>query len=193
MYLFFDTETTGRPKNYNAPLEDLDNWPRMVQLAWIIFDEDEKQIHEKEYIIKPDGFIIPEESTKIHKITTEKAIKEGVALSDVLKEFSDDLKTSECLIAHNINFDEKIVGAEFLRKKILNNIDEVKKVCTMTSSTDLCKLPNPYGPGYKWPQLPELHNHLFNCDFQNAHNALHDVRACAKCFFELKKRGIISI
>lgn len=57
----------------------------------------------------------------------------------------------------------------------------------MTSSTNLCKLPSPYGNGYKWPQLPELHNHLFNCSFGNAHNALYDVKACAKCFFELKK------
>ncbi|MCK5633314.1 3'-5' exonuclease [bacterium] len=193
MYIFFDTETTGKPERYNAPLEDLDNWPRMVQLAWLIFDKDEKKISEKEFIIKPGGFIIPEESTKIHKITTEKAIKEGFALSRVLQEFSDDLKTAEVLIAHNIGFDEKIVGAEFIRKKIANNLFILPKVCTMTSSTDLCKLPSPYGNGYKWPKLPELHNHLFKSDFAHAHNALYDVKACAKCFFELKKQDIIKI
>lgn len=132
MYLFFDTETTGKPERYNAPLEDLDNWPRMVQLAWIIYDKDEKKTSEKEYIIKPEGFIIPEESTKIHKITTEMATKEGIDLSRVLQEFSDDLKTADVLIAHNIRFDEKIVGAEFIRKKVSNNLFNLLKVCTMT-------------------------------------------------------------
>lgn len=36
-YLFIDTETTGLPKEYDAPYTDIDNWPRLVQLAWIVF------------------------------------------------------------------------------------------------------------------------------------------------------------
>ena len=39
MYLFFDTETTGLPKRWNAPVTDLENWPRLVQLAWIMYDD----------------------------------------------------------------------------------------------------------------------------------------------------------
>ena len=38
MYLFFDTETTGLPKNWKAPITDLENWPRLVQLAWLVYD-----------------------------------------------------------------------------------------------------------------------------------------------------------
>ncbi len=33
MYLFFDTETTGLPRNWHAPASDLANWPRLIQLA----------------------------------------------------------------------------------------------------------------------------------------------------------------
>ena len=69
MYLFFDTETTGLPKRYNAPMDDLDNWPRLVQVAWILFDEEGKEIVSNSYIVRPEGFIIPKESSLIHGIT----------------------------------------------------------------------------------------------------------------------------
>jgi len=57
----------------------------------------------------------------------------------------------------------------------------------MLKTTSLCKLPNKYGNGYKWPKLSELHNFLFNEDFADAHDALGDIRATIKCFFELKR------
>jgi DNA polymerase III alpha subunit (gram-positive type) len=57
MYLVFDTETTGLPLNYNAPLSDSDNWPRMVQIAWQLHDEEGKLIENQDYIIKPEGMI----------------------------------------------------------------------------------------------------------------------------------------
>ena len=38
MYLFFDTETTGIPRNYKAPASDFKNWPCLVQIAWLVTD-----------------------------------------------------------------------------------------------------------------------------------------------------------
>ena len=73
MYLIFDTETTGLPKNYNAPITDLDNWPRMVQIAWQLHELDGTLVEVKNYIVKPEGYTIPFNSAKIHGITTEKA------------------------------------------------------------------------------------------------------------------------
>jgi DNA polymerase-3 subunit alpha len=80
MYLVFDTETTGLPKNYQAPLDDFSNWPRLVQLAWNLYDAEGNKWESYSYIIKPNGFIIPPESTKIHRISQEKAEIEGVDL-----------------------------------------------------------------------------------------------------------------
>jgi DNA polymerase III epsilon subunit-like protein len=77
MYLFFDTETTGFPKNWKAPLTDLDNWPRMVQIALILGDKKDNRIEQQDYIIKPEGFKIPKDATKVHGITTKKAINHG--------------------------------------------------------------------------------------------------------------------
>jgi len=55
----------------------------------------------------------------------------------------------------------------------------------------LCKLPSKSGRGYKWPTLNELHLQLFQEEFTDSHNVDVDVEACARCYFELRKRGII--
>jgi DNA polymerase III epsilon subunit-like protein len=191
MYLFFDTETTGLPKKWQAPISDLNNWPRIVQLAWILSDNKGKQVAGQNYIIKPEGFLIPEESFRVHGISTEQAIREGIDLEKALRDFSYDLSQSNLLIAHNINFDQKIIGAEFLRKNVETNLDDISKFCTMQSTTNYCQIKKPNGYGYKWPRLEELHLKLFNKNFDNAHDALADVKACARCFFELKDKNII--
>ena len=189
MYLFFDTETTGLPKNWKAPLTDLNNWPRLVQLAYLFYDKNGNKISGGDFIIKPDGFKIPIEVTKIHGISTERANAEGIALLQVLQDFQALVSKAEYLVAHNINFDEKIVGAEFLRNKMTNSIAPKNKICTMQSTTNFCALNGPYG--YKWPKLSELHYKLFKTGFEEAHNAAVDINATAKCFWELKRIGKI--
>lgn len=189
MYLFFDTETTGLPLNWKAPVEDVNNWPRLVQIAWILYNENAEKILSRDYIIKPQNFTIPEDASRVHGITTERAMTQGVPLIDVLNEFSQTIDQTEYLIAHNMSFDEKITEAEFIREKISSNLFKIKKICTKDESTNFCKIPGNYG--YKWPKLSELHIILFGKDFEEAHDALVDVTACAKCFFELKKRNII--
>jgi DNA polymerase III epsilon subunit-like protein len=189
MYLFFDTETTGLPRNWQAPVTDLNNWPRMVQLAWLLYDETHQEIKRRDYIIKPEGYLIPAAAAKVHGISTEKALAEGVELSAVLREFADEIKQAKYLVAHNMSFDEMIAGAEFLRKEIANDLFRISRVCTMKSSTEFVNIPGNYGP--KWPSLAELHFKLFSKGFEGAHDALVDVDALARCFFELKKQRII--
>ena len=195
MFLFFDTETTGLPLDWRAPLEDLDNWPRLVQLAWLLTDENGKKVKSTNRIIKPEGFIIPTEAAAVHGVSTERAHEEGVLLNPALKEFIQAVDKAKLLVAHNMSFDEKIMGAELLRKKHEHKLFDRPKICTMQSSTDYCKIQSALraenGYGYKWPKLIELHQKLFDQEFENAHDALADVKACARCFFELMKRGII--
>jgi len=189
MYLFFDTETTGLPRNWKAPVTDLNNWPRLVQLAYLYYDADGKKIIGGDFIIKPEGFTIPTDASRVHGITTERALEEGVALGGVLANFHELVVEAEVLVAHNIAFDEKIMGAEFLRNKMENIIVPKKKVCTMQSTTDFCAIPGPYGN--KWPKLSELHFKLFGSNFEEAHNAAADINATARCFWELKRRGLV--
>lgn len=189
MYLFFDTETTGLPRNYQAPLDDFLNWPRIVQLAWSLYDADGHHWESQNYIIKPDGFVIPEEAAQIHGITQARALAEGVALVPALENFLAAVRSSAGLVAHNIDFDEKIIGSELLRAKLPNELNTVNKFCTMKLSVDFCRIPS--SRGYKWPNLTELYNKLFQSGFPAAHDAVYDVKACARCFFELKRRGVI--
>ncbi len=189
MYLFFDTETTGLPSNWQAPVTDLANWPRLVQVAWILFDESGNEIERGDHIIKPIGFSIPLDASNIHGITTEKANSDGVNLRYVLDEFDNQLEKAAYLVAHNIAFDEKIMGSEFLRNNMLNSIPLKRKICTMLSTTDYVGIPGYYGN--KWPKLSELHNKLFGFDFDEAHNAAADINATAKCFWKARELGIL--
>lgn len=189
MYLFFDTETTGLTKDYKAPVSNVDNWPRLVQLAFLLYSTSGELIKEGNYIIKPKDFEIPEESTKVHGITIEKATKEGEEIVVVLNEFYNMIYSATHIVAHNMSFDEKIIGAEFIRNGFNNILDNKTKICTMLKSVDYCKIPGKYG--FKWPKLQELHLKLFDIDFKEAHNALVDIKATARCFWEMKKLDII--
>ncbi len=189
MYLFFDTETTGLPRNWKAPVTDLNNWPRMIQIAWILCDNSGNRIESDDFIIKPENFEIPGDAARVHGISTERANSEGKDLVVVLNNFNELVKRSAFIVAHNISFDEKILGAELLRKRIQNDFNKKRKMCTMQSSTNYCRLPGRYG--YKWPKLSELHIKLFGEDFDEAHDASVDINATERCFWEMRKIGLI--
>jgi DNA polymerase III subunit epsilon len=189
MYLFFDTETTGLPAVYGAPAHHLDNWPRLVQLAWILTDDEGNELSSAEYIVKPDGFKIPWRAAWVHGITTRTALKRGVSLVQALDAFTEGIQKADVLIAHNMAFDEKIVGAEFLRTGRPNHLEPKRRRCTMKWSARYCGIMGPRG--YKWPNLQELHRKLFKKRFGDAHHALADVRACARCYFELRRLQIM--
>lgn len=189
MYLFFDTETTGLPRNWKAPVTDLNNWPRLVQLAFLNYDDNGNKISGGEFIIKPEGFTIPKDASRIHRITTERALDEGQPIKLVLEQFASLIEQANYLVAHNMPFDEKIVGAEFLRSGLKNSIQARNRICTMERTTNFCAINGPYG--YKWPKLSELYYKLFRTNFEEAHNASVDIAATAKCFWELKRIGKI--
>lgn len=191
MYIIFDTETTGLPRNYDAPMEDLDNWPRLVQLAWQLHDAKGNLISNNNFIVKPEGFTIPYNAEKVHGISTERAIKEGHALNKVLQVFHEDVAKAKYLVGHNIGFDINVVGAEFLRKEIPMQLREMAELDTKDLATDFCAIPGGKGGKFKWPTLTELHHKLFGNGFADAHDAAYDVDATAKCFFGLIEQQVI--
>ena len=191
MYLIFDTETTGLPQNFNAPLSDSDNWPRMVQIAWQLHDENGELIENQDYIIKPEGYDIPFNATRIHGISTKMAQEQGRDLQEVLEEFSEVLKKTKVVAGHNIDFDYKIVGAELFRKGIENTLEKTPSADTMELGTDFCQLSGGKNGRYKSPKLEELYEKLYGKKFDEAHNAAADVNATAQVFFEMMRIGII--
>ena len=190
MFIIFDTETTGLPRRFNAPVSDVDNWPRCVQIAWQLHDVSGSLIRRQDFLIQPDGFDIPFDSEKIHGISTELAQKDGVPIAEVLEAFGQDLSQARFVVGQNIGFDLNIVGSEYFRLGQNNMFEahEVLDTCTEVTA-QLCQIPGGRGGRYKLPTLTELHRFLFQSDFDQAHNATADVVATTRCFFELLRRG----
>lgn len=185
MILFFDTETTGKADFRRPPNDPVQ--PRIVQLVAMLYDDARHPAGSLNVIIRPDGFEIPAEASAIHGITTEYAKKYGVPLKVAVAAFESLFANAQLLVAHNIDFDRLMVRSELARIEAWNIVkvafETLPTFCTMKSTTDICKLPGNYG--YKWPKLQEAHVHFFGEEFEGAHDAMADVRACAKVYFAM--------
>lgn len=193
MYLIFDTETTGLPKKWGAPISDTDNWPRCIQIAWQLHDDMGKLIEHQDYLVKPEGFNIPYDAERIHGISTELAEAEGISLAEVLEKFNVALGKAKFIVGQNLGFDINIMGCEFYRMGVASPMGEMPILDTCTEVTaSLLKLPGGRGGKFKLPTLTELHSYLFNVPFAEAHNATADVEATTRCFLELIRRDIFT-
>lgn len=192
-FIVFDTETTGLPKSKKASVENSEMWPYIVQFSWLIYDDVTDKIPKiRDYIVKlPDGMDIPQESTRVHGITTERMLTEGLPIKDVLREFTRDFLDCQILIAHNMEFDSKVIQAEYCRNAPINWIGRHRKIeyCTMkygkkfTNIIRQSKFHN--GTYLKPPKLIELHRELFKSEPNNLHNSLVDVFVCFRCFHQM--------
>ncbi|MGB0444231.1 MAG: DNA polymerase III subunit alpha, partial [Flavobacteriaceae bacterium] len=190
MFLIFDTETTGLPKRWDAPISDSENWPRCIQLAWQLHDAGGTLIEHKDFIVTPDGFDIPFESEQIHGISTALAKKQGTSISDVLTAFEGALSKTQYVVGHNIGFDVNIIGAELHRLQRNTSVTTIPVLDTCTEDTaTLCQIPGGRVGKFKLPTLTELYKYLFNESFEEAHNATADVEANARVFLELIRQN----
>lgn len=191
-YLFFDTETTGIPNDYKAPCTNTDNWPRLIQLGWLLTDAAGRILSEGNHIVRPDGFEIPKAASDVHGITTEFALENGKPLLDVIFAFGADLNQADCMVGHNLDYDLHIVGAEYVRLGYDSRIMFARPtLCTMQATIQFCNIPGRFGS--KWPKLMELYTKLFGQEFDGAHDAMADIVATKDCFFELIRRGVVRL
>lgn len=184
MILIFDTETTGLA-NFRLPA-DHPSQPRLVQLAALLLDDSLEERASFSAIVRPDGWTIPEDVSIKHGITTEIAKAVGFPLRIVLSLLAEFAGPAKLRVAHNLDFDDLIVTAAFKRAE-LPWTGRADGFCTMRAMTPLCKLPGKYDD-YKWPKLQEAHVHAFGLEFDGAHNATADVRACAQIYRWLRRR-----
>lgn len=113
MFLVVDCETNGLPRSWKAPVTDLSNWPRAVQVAWALYDSQHRQIVAASRIVRPDGFSIPPSAVQVHGISTERALAEGRPILDVLGELSAAAAQAQIFVAHNAGFDGSVIAAEY--------------------------------------------------------------------------------
>lgn len=187
-FLFVDVETngfgrSGQPKN---------KWNRIISLAWALCDENGTPISYSHDLVRPDGWFIPADKFWLDNgFNTKQNYQVGLPIGLVLDNYLAAAKKASLVIGHNITFDGRIIDGELILLGLTS--PDLIKVCTMTSSRNVCQIPNKDGRGYKQPKLTELYRFLFNQDFVGAHDALSDVTACSDCFFELLKRGHIEL
>jgi DNA polymerase-3 subunit alpha len=193
MYLIFDTETTGLPRDYKAPVTATDNWPRCIQLAWQLHDDLGQLVEAKSFLVKPNGFDIPYDAERIHGISTQLATELGHDLEEVAIAFNEVLGRTKFVVGQNVEFDLKIMGCEFHRLQLETPLLELPNLDTCTEDTaKMCQIPGGLGGKFKLPTLSELHKHLFEESFVEAHNATADVEATSRCFLELVRREFFS-
>jgi DNA polymerase-3 subunit alpha len=191
MFLIFDTETTGLPKKWDAPVTDTDNWPRCVQIAWQLHDETGKMLAHHDFLVQPEGFIIPYDAEQIHGISTALAKQQGSPLHEVCEAFAEALDKARFIVGQNVKFDIHILACEFHRLGIPTTLLEMPVLDTCTETTaSLCQIPGGRGGKVKLPTLTELHEYLFEERFEEAHNATADVEATTRCFLELLRRRV---
>jgi len=187
--LIFDTETTGLPKDYKGSIYDSDNWPYIVQLSYILFDcTQNKILRNVDDIIKVEN--IPASSTEIHKITQDMSNTQGISIQEALHRFNKVAKQATRLIAHNIQFDKKLIIVESIRNKIASVfVNKPSLYCTMKSTINICKIEKEWPDGskyFKYPTLSELHHHLFATYPKGTHNAQIDILICLRCYYYLE-------
>lgn len=165
--LLFDTETTGLPTKRNTPATESPHiWPDLVSISWILCDNQRVMKRETHYI-RPNGWVIPEDSIKIHGITNDYATVHGHELKAVMEKFKADLLTAQRVIAHNMEFDRNVVIHAFkwrLNQDPTQIWDPKKELCSMLASKNELKLPSKYPKPddlYKMPRLDELYTDTF--------------------------------
>jgi hypothetical protein len=158
--LIFDTETTGLPKDRNKQaIKEPNNWPHIVSISWVILDVETNKLESRNsFTVKPVGWDIPPDSTKIHGISHDHAIKVGTPLVEVLRVFS--VQKYDYLVAHNVEFDFNVLmNAYRWDLGVEINDTQYRRKCTMRLSVDLCRLPGEWGN--RWPKLSELYEFAF--------------------------------
>jgi DNA polymerase III subunit epsilon len=181
VYLFLDTETTGvTPQD------------RIVSICCAFYDSRGDNTSTMYALVRPEGFTIPGGATAIHGITTERALRDGHSLASTLDAMSEGIvrRSPKTLVGHNLSFDRSMILREYSRTKKPEAISGLKTFCTMKGTAHVCRLPGNYGD-FKWPKLGELYRHLFGTSLRGAHDARADVEACARCFFELRRLGML--
>ena len=190
--LVFDTETTGLPTSRHASYKELDKWPHIVQLSFILYDTDAQQIlAADDYIVSlPDGVAITKESQKIHGITEARCRRHGVSLQSALNRFVCVSRNADIFVAHNLSFDKRVLLSSALRVQLKRRIfGLIPEYCTMEKTKDIPIViaTNSRGTYNKYPTLVELHKHLFQGNSpRGMHDSLADILICLRCYVKLQ-------
>ncbi len=190
-FLTFDTETTGLPRDRRGRIDDSSNWPYIVQLSWILYDNETNRLLKSNDIIGIDDSVeISKESIAVHGITRKRCRDEGIPIRRAIIKFQKAMADANVVIAHNLEFDKKLMMAECARNKLRHEFYNSKGYyCTMKNSINLCKIEATNATTgekyFRYPRLSYLHEFLFQTIPAGTHDALVDILICFRCYYKI--------
>lgn len=192
-YLFFDTETTGFPSG-KRPLDD-PKQPYIVQLAAILTDEFGAEKMSLNLMLDC-GVEIPKGAYDVHGMDKATLEEFGVQPRIAINMFVGMLLKANLLVAHNLRFDLQLIKIAMTRSEFNPEpIDSLAQYCTMEHSTNIVKCPPTPAMvkagrnHFKVPKLQEAYLHFMGEEFEGAHDALADVRACIAVFNKIQEHN----
>lgn len=187
--LFIDTETSDMPRRWNTPTAKVDEWPYILQIAWIICKRSGDLVCSRDFFIKHENIEIDPVAEKLHGITLQTLEGKGVDRKLVLNNLASDIEIYKPLIVgHFLEFDKKMMEVGYTREHITQNFEHLPKFCTMLYTR---KSRDIFG-GHSYLRLNQLYESLFHKSMEKIHDAMIDADATKACFFELVKRGEIN-
>ncbi|RAK01642.1 3'-5' exonuclease [Aliidiomarina maris] len=185
--LGFDSETTGLPV-WGKPSGG-DDQPHLVEIAGKLVDAETKEVlGQVNLIIKPNGWVIPDDVIKVHGITNEIAHEQGHDEKQALLDFLDLWKQADLRVAHNQSFDDRIIRIaikRYLNEEIADEWKNGAKACTGLLAKPIMQMPPKSRWGYKMPKLSEAYKHFMGKELEGAHRAMTDVDACLAVYFAI--------
>ena len=189
----FDTETTGL-LDFKKPADDPAQ-PRLASLAIIKADlvyDTWQIVSETRTLVRPDGWVMPPDvAEKVHGLTQEVLERDGGPVGDALNLFEEAVNEGRVAVAHNAQYDAKLLRGENRRAGRDDLFERTPNICTMRAATAVCRIPSPRGRGFKFPKLAEAYRHLLGKDMAMAHDSLADARAAFEVFCALHKLGAL--
>jgi len=184
MYAIIDTETSGL-FDFSKPA-DAEGQPRLAHLAMILVDADLKEESVIDLLVRPDGWIMPPEAAAINHLPHELLLEKGLPIADALAAYTEVVDAGRIIVAHNAQFDLKVMRGELRRANIDDRFERTPNICVMRALTDICQIPKANGKGYKFPKLAEAMSH-FGLAQHDAHSAGGDARDALELFRKLKE------
>lgn len=203
-YLIADTETSSLPVSYTAPFTDLDNWPRILQIAWELCWENGYTIKKVSELIEPDGWRFPTGKFWIDNGFNEAdSVMNGLPIKPLLIDLAHAMNCADVLVCHNISFDKPIIEAEMYRYKVFPKAIrreplpdwcpglrtegvKLQKECTKLLFTPVLKLPGFKGQ-FAWPKLEAAYEYCFSKPYVDGHHADSDVQATKEIYLWLQE------
>ena len=185
--LFLDTETTGLPTSWKQPYARPQHWPAIAQLGWQVFTTEGRLVKQDEaYLRVPPGRMTAA-AEAIHGLTEAFLAAQGQAPAAVLARLLADLEQYRPrVVGHFLRLDFHVIGAALAGAGLPNPLPALPQFCTMRITQD-ARLGSPG----RQLRLQELHEELFGEALARQHDAAVDAAATARCFFELRRRGLI--